>query len=51
LENLEFHKINQSSNQETDYKYDIIDIIYQCMEDYGSMVVDKARLITIKKLL
>ncbi|ORY00469.1 hypothetical protein LY90DRAFT_678724 [Neocallimastix californiae] len=41
-------KINQSSNQEADYKYDIIDIIYQCMEDYGSMVVDKARLITIK---
>jgi len=48
LKNLEISKINQSSNQEADYKYDIIDIIYQCMEDYGSMVVDKARLITIK---
>ncbi|KAG4081641.1 hypothetical protein H8356DRAFT_1340708 [Neocallimastix lanati (nom. inval.)] len=48
LKNLEINKVNQSSNQEADYKYDIIDIIYQCMEDYGSMVVDKARLITIK---
>ncbi|KAL6613618.1 hypothetical protein U3516DRAFT_867354 [Neocallimastix sp. 'constans'] len=48
LKNLEISKVNQSSNQEADYKYDIIDNIYQCMEDYGSMVVDKARLITIK---
>jgi len=29
FENLEIGKINQSSNHETDYKYDIIDIIYQ----------------------
>ena len=49
LENLEIGKTSQSSKQETDHKHDIIDIIYQCMEDYGSMIVDKARLITIKK--
>ncbi|ORX73454.1 hypothetical protein BCR32DRAFT_249938 [Anaeromyces robustus] len=40
---------NEDQDQKIKYKYDIIDIIYQCMDDYGLSIVDKARLITIKK--